>query len=725
MRGCFSKNGVLNIVALLKRALQSIQLRRPSPTLSPKGGEGEKYKIRAIVFAVAFIASPASAAPIKILALGTSLTQGYGLPPGTEYPVVLEDKLKAAKIDAKVINAGVSGDTSAGGASRIDWSLADHPDVAIVELGSNDALRGLRPAQTEKNISTVLEKLKAAHVPVLLLGMKAPRNLGPEYAAEFDPIYPRLAKKYGADLYPFVLDGVALNPKLNQSDGMHPNPQGVQIIVSHSDAVCEKAAGAKGALMFRRLASVGGFTLLSRITGFVRDVLMAAILGAGPLSDAFLVAFRLPNNFRAIFAEGAFNLAFLPRYAAMREREGHEAAGQFANRVYSWQMITQVVLLLAALGAMRPIISIMAPGFAAHPGQLELATSLARIAFPYLIFTVVAVQLSAMLNAVGKFAAAAAWSIFLNIAMIAALCFAPFFPNAAYAAAWGVFAAGILQLVFIIWAGARSHLRLKFERPRWTPEIKQFLIALGAATFGSASVQIGLFIDNVIASFLPSGDLTALYYADRINQLPMGTLGIAIGTVLLPEMSSLLAKNDRKGADEAQNRSAALALFLTLPFVAAFMTVPLTIMQGLFAHGAFHLQAAQISADGADGLWHRLARFRSDPLRLPRLLCAGRYGDTGARHRRRCRGEHRIEGGACLGLAFGRHRHCVGHLDRCVGECGCACDAGALARVAYDRHCFLAQPSADSPCNHRHGRGRIAWRVVGSETAFRKRGVDR
>ncbi len=348
--------------------------------------------------------------------------------------------------------------------------------------------------------------------------------------------------------------------------------------------------------MFRRLASVGGFTLLSRITGFIRDVLMAAILGAGPLSDAFLVAFRLPNNFRAIFAEGAFNLAFLPRYAAMRTRDGHDAAARFANRVFSWQIVTQLVLLVAALGGMRLIISVMAPGFAAHPGQLALATSLARIAFPYLIFTVVAVQLSAMLNSIGKFAAASAWSIFLNVAMIAALFCAPFFPNAAYAAAWGVFAAGILQLLFIIWAAARSHLHLRIGRPRWAPEIKQFLLALGAATFGSASVQISLFIDNVIASFLPSGDLTALYYADRVNQLPMGTLGIAIGTVLLPEMSLLLAKDDRAGADAAQNRSAALALFLTLPFVAAFLTVPLAIMQGLFAHGAFHLQAAQVSA---------------------------------------------------------------------------------------------------------------------------------
>jgi acyl-CoA thioesterase-1 len=178
-------------------------------------------------------ALPASAAPIKILAFGTSLTQGYGLPPGTEYPAVLEAALKAAKIDVRVINAGVSGDTSAGGASRIDWSLADHPDAAIVELGSNDALRGLSPKQTEKNIAIVLARLKAAHVPVLLLGMRAPRNLGREYAAQFDPIYAALAKKYGDALYPFMLEGVALNPKLNQADGLHPNPQGVRIIVAH------------------------------------------------------------------------------------------------------------------------------------------------------------------------------------------------------------------------------------------------------------------------------------------------------------------------------------------------------------------------------------------------------------------------------------------------------------------------------------------------------------
>ncbi|MBS0472518.1 MAG: arylesterase [Proteobacteria bacterium] len=177
------------------------------------------------------LSKAATAAPIKILALGTSLTQGYGVPPGQDFTAVLEARLKASGLDVKLINAGVSGDTSAGGLSRVDWSLADHPDAAIVEFGSNDALRGQSPQQTEKNLTAILTKLNAAHIPILLIGMKAPRNLGPEYAAQFDPIYPKLAKQFGAILYPFMLDGVALDPKLNQSDGIHPNPAGVKIIV--------------------------------------------------------------------------------------------------------------------------------------------------------------------------------------------------------------------------------------------------------------------------------------------------------------------------------------------------------------------------------------------------------------------------------------------------------------------------------------------------------------
>ncbi len=185
-----------------------------------------------VLLAIMATAGQASAAPVKILALGSSLTQGYGLPPGTEFTVQLQAALKTSGIDAVVTNAGVSADTSAGGLARLDWSLADHPDAVILELGSNDMLRGTPPTETEKNLRAILAKLKAAHVKVLFTGMHAQRNLGAQYVKEFDAIYPRLAKEFGILFYPFFLDGVALSPKLNQADGMHPNPAGVKLIVA-------------------------------------------------------------------------------------------------------------------------------------------------------------------------------------------------------------------------------------------------------------------------------------------------------------------------------------------------------------------------------------------------------------------------------------------------------------------------------------------------------------
>ena len=190
-----------------------------------------------MVLAVSLLASDANfgsaeARTIKILAMGTSLTQGYGLPPGTEFTTQLQAALKAQGIDVEIVNAGVSGDTSSGGLSRLEWSLADHPDAAILELGSNDMLRGVPPKVTEKNLRAILSTLQKNHVPVLFTGMHAQRNLGPDYVAEFDAIYPRLAKEYPVIFYPFILDGVALNPKLNQADGLHPNPAGVKIIVA-------------------------------------------------------------------------------------------------------------------------------------------------------------------------------------------------------------------------------------------------------------------------------------------------------------------------------------------------------------------------------------------------------------------------------------------------------------------------------------------------------------
>lgn len=348
--------------------------------------------------------------------------------------------------------------------------------------------------------------------------------------------------------------------------------------------------------MFKRLLSVGGFTLLSRITGFARDVLMAWTLGHGVLSDAFIVAFLFPNYFRQIFGEGTINPAFLPRYAALRARGELGAATLFADRVFSWQMAAQLVILLLALAFMPAVIHVLAPGFADNAGQLALTVKLARITFPYLILTLVAVQLSAMLNAIEKFWAAAAWSNFLNLSMIATLLAAHWFPNAAFAAAWGVVLGGVAQLGFMLWAANRDGISLHIAWPRWTPEIREFFVALGAVTIGAGSVVLAPFADTVIASLLPTGTRTALYYADRINQLPLGVLGIALGTVLLPEMSAKLALGDRTGSDAAQNRSAALSLLLTLPFAAVFLAIPDTIMRAIFAHGAFDKNAAALSA---------------------------------------------------------------------------------------------------------------------------------
>jgi putative peptidoglycan lipid II flippase len=241
-------------------------------------------------------------------------------------------------------------------------------------------------------------------------------------------------------------------------------------------------------------------------------------------------------------------------------------------------------------------VRLLAPGFAAHPAQFALTVNLARVTFPYLILTLVAVQLSAMLNAIERFWAAAFWSNLLNLSMIATLIAWRWFPNAAYAAAWGVLIGGFAQLVFILWEGARQGLWLKLSWPRWTAEIREFFIAFGAVTVGAASVVVAPFIDTLIASLLPAGSRTALYYADRINQLPLGVLGIALGTVLLPEMSARLARGDSAGSATAQNRSASMSLLLTLPFAAVFLAIPGTIMRAVFAHGAFDATAANLAA---------------------------------------------------------------------------------------------------------------------------------
>src|SRR6201747_1037068 len=339
--------------------------------------------------------------------------------------------------------------------------------------------------------------------------------------------------------------------------------------------------------MLGRIFTVGGFTLLSRLTGFARDIMLAAILGAGPVADAFFVAWRLPNNFRAIFAEGAFNTAFIPAYAHVHGKGGETSARLFADRIFTLLFVSQVILLVVAWIFMPQAMTILAPGFTEDAEQRRLAIELTRITFPYLLLITLVTLYGGMLNVMHRFASAAAAPIFLNISMMAALALAAFFPTAGHAAAWGVLISGFLQFFLLAGDLARHGGLPRFAPLRLDDDVRAFFRALGPATIGSMGTQVALFADTIIATFLPAGALSALYYADRLNQLPIGVIGIAIGTVLLPEMSRRLTSGDHDGAMAQQQRGFDFTLLFSVPFVAAFLTVPDVIMRAMFARGAF------------------------------------------------------------------------------------------------------------------------------------------
>src|SRR5947207_48902 len=348
--------------------------------------------------------------------------------------------------------------------------------------------------------------------------------------------------------------------------------------------------------MLGRIFTVGGYTLLSRLTGFARDIMLAAILGAGPVADAFFVALRLPNHFRAIFAEGAFNAAFVPAYAHLHGKS-EASAKIFANRIFTLLFTAQVALLAVAWLFMPQVIAILAPGFSHDPARGELAIALTRITFPYLLLVTLVTLYGGMLNVMHRFASAAAAPIFLNLSMMATLALAAFFPGAGYAAAWGVLIAGVLEFFLLAGDAWRSGILPRFAPLKLDADVRAFFRALGPATIGSMGTQVALFADTIIATFLAAGALSALYYADLLNQLPIGVIGIAVGTVLLPEMSRRLTAADDAGAAASQRRAFDFTLLFSVPFVAAFLTIPDVIMRAMFARGAF--SKADAAAAGA------------------------------------------------------------------------------------------------------------------------------
>ncbi len=348
--------------------------------------------------------------------------------------------------------------------------------------------------------------------------------------------------------------------------------------------------------MFRQFFSVGGFTALSRLTGFMREMAVSALMGAGPLADAYFVALRLPNQFRAIFGEGAFNSAYVPTYSRLLTANGHPTARVFASRVLTLLALSQLALLALAYLYMPEMVDLIAPGFSRFPGKFELAVSMTRITFPYLALITLATLHSGTLNAHGFFAVAAFAPVLLNLFVMAFLAISFLFPNAGYAASWGVLASGVAQLALLVFEARRRGVLERFAWPKFDADLRQFLRALGPAVIGSAGQQIAILADTILASAMPTGSVSAINYADRLYQLPLGVIGVAAGTVLLPEMTRKLAAGNDAGAQAAQNRSMALSLALAAPFLVGFLVIPEELVRGAYLRGAFDGGAANRAA---------------------------------------------------------------------------------------------------------------------------------
>ena len=312
------------------------------------------------------------------------------------------------------------------------------------------------------------------------------------------------------------------------------------------------------------------------------------MLGAGPVADAVFVAFKLPNFLRRLFAEGAFNTAFVPLFAGSLERDGRTAAKAFAEDVLAVLLWVLLLLVAVAQVVMPWLMWGLAPGFADEPGKFDLTVELTRLTIPYILLISLASLLAGVLNSVYRFAESAAAPILLNLCLIAALLgLARWTETPGHALAVGMTVGGILQLVWLAFAARRAGVALRLRRPKLTPGVKRFLVLLAPAALGAGVAQINLVIDVIIASLLPTGSVSFLYYADRVNQLPLGVVGVALGTALLPLLSRQIRAGETEAALRSLNRAVELALLLALPAATALVLIAAPVIVVLFERGAF------------------------------------------------------------------------------------------------------------------------------------------
>jgi putative peptidoglycan lipid II flippase len=358
------------------------------------------------------------------------------------------------------------------------------------------------------------------------------------------------------------------------------------------DGRCSCRRYSEAMKLLKAMATVGGLTGLSRIAGFVRDILTASILGAGPIADAFFVALKLPNFFRRVTAEGAFSVAFVPLYSGMSETEGRQKADAFASNAFMMMMAILSVVTFLALAFMPYIIMAIAPGFETGGERATLAVELSRITFPYLLFMSLTALLGGVLNALGRFAPFAFAPVLFNLCLIGGLLLSGHFETAGHALSYGIAAAGVLQLVWLLVCARRAKFSLKIGLPKFDANIKETFKLMGPGVIGAGVMHINLFADLVIASFLGAGSISYLYYADRLNQLPLGVVGIAVGTALLPMLSKSMAREQLKGGDKDEsralfNKALEVCLLLALPAAAALAVIPNALITVLFERGAF------------------------------------------------------------------------------------------------------------------------------------------
>ena len=337
------------------------------------------------------------------------------------------------------------------------------------------------------------------------------------------------------------------------------------------------------------------FTLISRILGYLRDVLIAIFLGTGLFADAFFVAFRLPNTFRRLFAEGAFNAAFVPSYTGELV-QSKEQAEIFAKNIFNLLFIALLILVFVAEIFMPQLIYLIAPGFYKDPEKLNLAITLSRITFPFLFFISLATFLSAILNSHNKFAAAAAAPIILNIILIGSLLFSQLIDSSvSLVLSYSVSIGGFAQLVILFFFVKKKFNPISIIKIKIDEKIKFFFKKLLPSIFSSGVTQINILVGTIIASFHP-GAVSYLYYADRVYHINLAIAGIGIGTVMLPELSKLVKNNKKFETFDLQNRSMEFCLFLSIPAAIALLISSNEIINSLFGYGSFNIDSVNNTA---------------------------------------------------------------------------------------------------------------------------------